>query len=480
MYYSILLSIISLIGVTNAANCWSKALGYDCCDDCNSVYTDGSGDWGVKNNKWCGVPTSCALNTTTGSCWSKALGYDCCDNCNSVYTDESGDWGIKNKDWCGIPKTCKTNANNNTKSTSNTNYNNDTTESETKPVIAQEPIHPSGKHITLEDILNLSEKKDELTWSDFEEYEYEDIGSGLYIWEFKVKEGSEGYSLWVGGVPPTKPYYIKLFHGINESTYPGVKGIDTKNGIDIRYDDVWGFTHESLESFFASSVIGNKLSLGKDVPLDGIKNIEVSNSMYNNGTPELLTYDQIKQIITIIKKIKLLKQDDLARDLEGNYNAIKIVAHNGYTVEIGEIGTYLIIDNISYMAEYEACQELDVFVGTVLNEPSEPINVNIESDSVWCWHEQIYNNPNIKESIIVSTYPDIIFNWNGIDDDITLEKNGTPLTSIKGAPIINAFFTDLNHDGYPEICTTIAFGSGIVDLHVVVYDIHHDKELQDQ
>lgn len=105
-------------------------------------------------------------------------------------------------------------------------------------------VKPMSKNLTLKDVIELSKKKDALTWSDFTGYIYQDIGSGLYIWEFRINEGS-GYTVWVGGVPPEKPLYIRLFRGINKKEYPATEGIDTKNGIDIRYDDVQSFINET-------------------------------------------------------------------------------------------------------------------------------------------------------------------------------------------------------------------------------------------
>jgi hypothetical protein len=37
-------------------------------------------------------------------------------------------------------------------------------------------------------------------------------------------------------------------------------------------------------------------------------------------------------------------------------------------------------------------------------------------------------------------------------------------------PIWNAYFCDLTGDGLPEICSQVSFGSGICDMHVVIYD----------
>lgn len=58
--------------------------------------------------------------------------------------------------------------------------------------------HIEGKALTMEKVRELAEKGEELTWSDFEDYPYEDIGSGLYIYRYEI---DESYYLLIGGVP---------------------------------------------------------------------------------------------------------------------------------------------------------------------------------------------------------------------------------------------------------------------------------------
>lgn len=63
--------------------------------------------------------------------------------------------------------------------------------------------------ITVDDIFSLSNKGDALTWSDFEKYEHTDVGSGLIVWEFKIKDDSS--KLFIGGGRlEEKPIYISL------------------------------------------------------------------------------------------------------------------------------------------------------------------------------------------------------------------------------------------------------------------------------
>jgi|GEM_PF-2141426 len=81
--------------------------------------------------------------------------------------------------------------------------------------------------LTLNDVIQLSKKGNDLTWGDFSNYSGTEVGSGIYINKYDLEDG---YTLLVGGLPPTSPYYINLFH--ND---------DTSNSIDIRTNDVEAF-----------------------------------------------------------------------------------------------------------------------------------------------------------------------------------------------------------------------------------------------
>ena len=78
-------------------------------------------------------------------------------------------------------------------------------------VVSQEnPQETNGigtRKLTLDDVLVLSQKGDALTWSDFERYQGQDIGSGLYVMRYEI---DELFEVWVGGVPKETPMYIYL------------------------------------------------------------------------------------------------------------------------------------------------------------------------------------------------------------------------------------------------------------------------------
>ena len=68
-------------------------------------------------------------------------------------------------------------------------------------------IMPSQK-LSLNDVIVLSQKGYDLTWSDFDDYAYIETGSGLYI---RVYEINEMYELWIGGGwTDEDPMYIYL------------------------------------------------------------------------------------------------------------------------------------------------------------------------------------------------------------------------------------------------------------------------------
>jgi hypothetical protein len=82
--------------------------------------------------------------------------------------------------------------------------------------------------LSLDKIIELSEKGNELSWEDFEKYNGIDIGSGLYIRRYDVDENY--YLLIGGGSKDIEPMYIHLVKTNNSDDY-----------IDIRTDDIDSF-----------------------------------------------------------------------------------------------------------------------------------------------------------------------------------------------------------------------------------------------
>ena len=90
-------------GIISNSNCWAERLGYKCCSSKTDVISkDENGSWGLEYDKngnldWCGI-------NSNSNCWAEALGYKCCtgNNPSVVFSDGSGDWSVENDKWCGI------------------------------------------------------------------------------------------------------------------------------------------------------------------------------------------------------------------------------------------------------------------------------------------------------------------------------------------------------------------------------------------
>jgi len=77
-------------------------MGYKCCSsNCEVLFTDKDGSWGVEKDEWCGCGNKPAEEI---KCSYKIVlnGYSCCpSDCEVVFTDNEGSWGIHNDEWCG-------------------------------------------------------------------------------------------------------------------------------------------------------------------------------------------------------------------------------------------------------------------------------------------------------------------------------------------------------------------------------------------
>ena len=56
-------------------------------------------------------------------------------------------------------------------------------------------------------------------------------------------------------------------------------------------------------------------------------------------------------------------------------------------------------------------------------------------------------------------------------------KDGETVALYHGMPIMSVYFCDLNGDGLRELCSTVCYGSGIVDEHIAVFDYASGTEV---
>lgn len=82
--------------------------------------------------------------------------------------------------------------------------------------------------LSIEKVIELSQKGNDLSWDDFEKYEGKEIGSGLYILAYEI---NDEYHLIIGGGDKKEtPMYIRLVYNENKDDF-----------IDIRQENVEEF-----------------------------------------------------------------------------------------------------------------------------------------------------------------------------------------------------------------------------------------------
>ena len=93
-----------------------------------------------------------------------------------------------------------------------------------------QPVFTTGtKQLTLDDVIGLSSKGEELVWEDLSDFKGVETGSGLYIVTYKI---DEKYELMVGGTGAVgKPMYAHLIYVDDEY-------------VDIMTDDAGAFISE--------------------------------------------------------------------------------------------------------------------------------------------------------------------------------------------------------------------------------------------
>ncbi len=86
------------------------------------------------------------------------------------------------------------------------------------------------KQLTLNKVIALSEKGNELTWSDFEQYESVQTGSGLFILKYDI---DDVFALIIGGAGTgSPPMYIRLVLKEDFGKYVDIRTGDVKSFID--------------------------------------------------------------------------------------------------------------------------------------------------------------------------------------------------------------------------------------------------------
>ena len=97
---------------------------------------------------------------------------------------------------------------------------------------------------------------------------------------------------------------------------------------------------------------------------------------------------------------------------------------------------------------------------------------------VFDYYADPHDMPNPWEPIDFEAeeFEGIVFRREG--SDITAVRDGEEIELYSGMPVWSVFLSDLNGDGYRELCSTVSVGSGITDTRVIVYDYRAGKQYE--
>ena len=191
------------------------------------------------------------------------------------------------------------------------------------------------------------------------------------------------------------------------------------------------------------------------------------------GSQEEFVYSH-EEVSTIKNSIKIWSGDGLG-DTEVLLFPVNKTAETGYTA------TYL---THGMPVEFDAEKDTWFKIGVNMQNPTnediivyvevENVEVRIvdEINSVIEWFDYLETPDEMKWDgsleISLTEFPDVTFRWTSGE---MLAVKGSKSTSLyTGMPIWNAYFCDLTGDGLPELCSSISWGSGMIDNRVIIYD----------
>lgn len=191
------------------------------------------------------------------------------------------------------------------------------------------------------------------------------------------------------------------------------------------------------------------------------------------GSQEEFVYTD-EEVSTVRNSIKIWSGDGLG-DTEVLLFPVNKTAETGYTA------TYLTHGMpVEFDAEKDTWFKIGVNMQNSTNEDIivyvevENVEVRIvdEINSVIEWFDYLETPDEMKWDgsleISLTEFPDVTFRWTYGE---MLAVKGSKSTSLyTGMPIWNAYFCDLTGDGLPELCSSISWGSGIIDNRVIIYD----------
>ena len=191
------------------------------------------------------------------------------------------------------------------------------------------------------------------------------------------------------------------------------------------------------------------------------------------GSQEEFVYTD-EEVSTVRNSIKIWSGDGLG-DTEVLLSPVNETTETGYTA------TYL---THGMPVEFDAEKDTWFKIGVNMqNSTDEDIIVYVEVENVEVriadeinsvieWFDYLENPDEMKWDgsleIGLTEFPDVTFRWSY--GEMLAVKDGESTSLYTGMPIWNTYFCDLSGDGLPDLCSTISWGSGMIDNRVIIYD----------
>lgn len=229
------------------------------------------------------------------------------------------------------------------------------------------------KNLTLDEVIKFSEKGEELSWEDFDDYSYTETGSGIYIRDYII---DELFYVTIGAAKENeKPLYIRL--EANDAT--------EHSSVDIRTADVREFIEEHKNNPVLKSITysyeGFEVEYSSDIfdcmiDLGGIPSGMVYDSIQYLANVKVTSKEQlnvfIKEISEVTKPVNVSTHEYYFEKYDEEYfNSFSLIIIYSST----DIPVYSFSPQYAYLSESE--KTLIIGIEEVKNETEPHTNKEI-------------------------------------------------------------------------------------------------------
>jgi len=206
------------------------------------------------------------------------------------------------------------------------------------------------------------------------------------------------------------------------------------------------------------------------------------NKYFITERSEWIEQDQIFKLFHYLDALKYMPQEEirqLSPDADG-YSVMQV--HDGKPGSYERVLTYSSngVEELDGWYIHLEVQPLHEVNGAYNGRGDEVIHLfygdrdleMLENNSVTKWIDYIEApeemNWDGSHEISLPDFPGVTFRWTygsveAVEGDKTIQL-------YTGMPIWNVYFCDLSGDGLPELCSSLSWGSGMIDNRVMIYD----------